>query len=240
VVPLPEPVPPPPPPPDAGAGLSGTADADAAALRSDPSGAAEHAHGVAAGAEPPSVDVPESGDGEAAAAANRADAADDDATAQQDEAEATEAQSDAVAQGGPDSGPTGGHQATSGSGSRPPLVGFEALPTASAPAVDAYSLRLVATRKLYDLGTAVQHTPQLAPLAPGSSVRLHPHDFDRVGVAPGTSVSVSSPRGSVALPVHPDDGVPRGSAAVVVNQPGGDVNVLIDATQTVTDVRVLP
>jgi NADH-quinone oxidoreductase subunit G len=122
----------------------------------------------------------------------------------------------------------------------PPLLGYEALATVATPAVDAYSLRLVATRKLYDAGIGVQQAAHLAKLAPGAAVRLHPHDFDRVGVAAGTTVTVSSARGSVTLPVHPDEGVPRGSAAVHVNQPGGDVGVLIDATQPVTDVRVLP
>jgi NADH-quinone oxidoreductase subunit G len=122
----------------------------------------------------------------------------------------------------------------------PRMVAFEAPSTAATPAVDAYSLRLVVTRKLYDLGTEVQTSPALASLAPGAVVRLHPHDFDRVGVAAGTSVTVSSARGSIALPVHPDDGVPRGSAALLVNQPGGDAFALIDASQPVTDVRVLP
>ena len=35
--------------------------------------------------------------------------------------------------------------------------------------VDAYSLRLVATRQLYDQGTLVQHSPSLAGLAPGTA-----------------------------------------------------------------------
>jgi NADH-quinone oxidoreductase subunit G len=71
-------------------------------------------------------------------------------------------------------------------------------------------------------------------------VHLHPHDFDRVGVAAGTSVTVSSAKGSISLPVHADDGVPRGTAAVLVSQPGAQVTALIDATATVTDVRVVP
>ena len=111
---------------------------------------------------------------------------------------------------------------------------------ADVPAVDAYSLRLIATRKLYDLGTSTQTAPSLAGLAPGSAVRLHPHDFDRVGVAPGTSVTVSSATGSVRLPAVPDDGVPRGTAAVVLNQAGPAVTALLDATARVIDVRVLP
>ena len=57
--------------------------------------------------------------------------------------------------------------------------------TAAAPAVDAYSLRLVATRKLYDPARSCQHSPSLAGLAPGAVLRLNPADFDRLGVAAG-------------------------------------------------------
>jgi hypothetical protein len=51
---------------------------------------------------------------------------------------------------------------------------------------------------------------------------------------------VSSGRGSVSLPVNPDDRVPRGSASVVVNQPGASVGALLDASARVIDVRVQP
>jgi hypothetical protein len=40
------------------------------------------------------------------------------------------------------------------------------------------------------------------------------------------------------VPVRGDQGVPRGSAAMLVNQPGADVFALIDARAAVTDVRV--
>jgi hypothetical protein len=49
---------------------------------------------------------------------------------------------------------------------------------------------------------------------------------------------VSSPRGSLMVPVHPDAGVPRGSAAMLVNQPNADVLSLVDVKDIVTDVRV--
>jgi anaerobic selenocysteine-containing dehydrogenase len=160
----------------------------------------------------------------AVSAAVAAAAADNEADSQIAETEANEAQSAAEAHRVP----------------RPPLVRFQAMPTAAAPAVDAYSLRLVATRKLYDGGTATQQSPSLAGLVVGPAVRLHPHDFDRVGVEAGTEVTVSSSAGRVSLPAHPDPGVPRGSAVVYVNQPGAAVNALIDATALVNDVRVLP
>ena len=122
---------------------------------------------------------------------------------------------------------------------RPAVVTFTAPAVAEAPAVDAYSLRLVATRKLYDLGTDVQHAPGLAGLTSDTVLRLHPHDFDRLGVDPGTVVTVTAATGSANLPVQPDLGVGRGAAAVVLHQPGPQVGALIDASATVTEVRVV-
>jgi NADH-quinone oxidoreductase subunit G len=184
----------------------------------DPSGAAEHAEGVA---EPdPGSEVDQG--------AETADAATEPAAV----VEAAAAIDDAEVPPPP--------PATARSSASPPLLTYTATAISEAPAVDAYSLRLVATRKLYDGGTATQHSPSLAGLAPGGRLRLHPHDFDRVGVAPGATVTVSSPTGSVKLPVQPDDGVPRGSASVLLNQPGADVNALLDVHARVVDVKVIP
>ncbi len=116
---------------------------------------------------------------------------------------------------------------------------FVAPTVAEAPGVDAYSLRLVASRKLYDLGTDVQHAPGLAGLTTDTVLRLHPHDFDRLGVDAGAVVTVTASTGSVTLPVVPDPAVGRGAAAVVLHQPGPQVGALIDATATVTEVRVV-
>jgi NADH-quinone oxidoreductase subunit G len=116
---------------------------------------------------------------------------------------------------------------------------FVAPTVAEAPAVDAYSLRLVASRKLYDLGTDVQHAPGLAGLVTDTTLRLHPHDFDRLGVDPGAVVTVTASTGSVSLPVVPDPGVGRGAAAVALHQPGPQVGALIDGTAAVTEVRVV-
>ena len=51
-------------------------------------------------------------------------------------------------------------------------------------------------------------------------------------------MKVESPKGSVVVAVQPDAGVPRGAAAMVVNQPGVEVTRLVDATAPYTDVRV--
>ncbi|QGG93807.1 NADH-quinone oxidoreductase subunit NuoG [Actinomarinicola tropica] len=122
---------------------------------------------------------------------------------------------------------------------RPEALRFVAPAATAVPGpVDAYSLRLVTVRTLYDRGTQLTHSPSLNHLAAGPAVRLHPADFDKVGVAAGTEVRVTSPSGSVVLPVHPDVRVPRGRAAVNANQSNARVHELLDATAVATDVRV--
>jgi NADH-quinone oxidoreductase subunit G len=106
------------------------------------------------------------------------------------------------------------------------------------PLLDAYSLRLVVNRKLYDRGTLVRHSPSLADLAEPATLCLHPHDFDRLGIVSGDDVRVTSGRGHVTVATRPDAGVPRGVAVLDANKAGGRANVLIDANAPVTDVRV--
>jgi NADH-quinone oxidoreductase subunit G len=105
-------------------------------------------------------------------------------------------------------------------------------------AVDAYGLRLVASRKLYDQGTLVQQSPSLAPLAPGTTLRVNAYDFARMGVRSGSQVRVKTAVGALEATVEVDDTVPRGTAAVFVNQDGIRIGDLIDATQRVTDLRI--
>ncbi len=104
--------------------------------------------------------------------------------------------------------------------------------------LDAYSLRLVATRKLYDRGTLVRHSPSMADLAEPALLRLNPAEFEKLGVSPGSKVRVTSSRGHLTVPVRPDTAVPPHVAQLNVNAPGGRANVLIDAAAPVTDVRV--
>jgi len=106
------------------------------------------------------------------------------------------------------------------------------------PKGDAYSLRLVVTRSMYDLGTMLQHSASSAHLAPGTAIWLHPVDFDQLGVLAGSRVKVSTPRASLRTVVQSDAGVPRGSAAMLFNQPDTDVSVLLDARAAAIDVRV--
>ncbi|MGH9186552.1 MAG: molybdopterin oxidoreductase family protein, partial [Acidimicrobiales bacterium] len=122
---------------------------------------------------------------------------------------------------------------------RPPLVRFtRPAEPAPAPPPDSYSLRLVASRKLYDRGTWVAHAPSLAGLAPGTAVRCNPADVDRIGVSDGGRVKATSSRGSATVEVVRDPGVPKGVAAIYVNQEGPNPTEFIDASAPVTEIRL--
>ncbi|MDQ4069401.1 MAG: molybdopterin-dependent oxidoreductase, partial [Actinomycetota bacterium] len=122
---------------------------------------------------------------------------------------------------------------------RPPVLGYRpGAEPAKVPPVDAYSLRLVAARKMYDAATFVQRSPSLAPLAEGPCLRVNPADLGRMGVTTGDRIRVSSSRTSLVVDVAADPGVLRGSALLVFNAPGEGAADLIDASQPVTDVRI--
>ena len=106
------------------------------------------------------------------------------------------------------------------------------------PAADSYSLRLTSGRTMYDEATLVQRASTIAKLARPATVRLNPHDFDRLGIEAGTPVKVTSARGSITVSASADAGVPRASAVVPFNAPGGAGGDLISAGEAVTDVRV--
>ncbi|MBU6329431.1 MAG: NADH-quinone oxidoreductase subunit NuoG [Acidobacteria bacterium] len=120
----------------------------------------------------------------------------------------------------------------------PAPVAFTPTPAVPAPPVDAYAFRLVATRKLYDQGTIVQAGPHLSGLAAGTSVRVNPYDFDRIGVAAGGTVSVRSPQATLVMPIHADAGVPRGTAAVVVNQAEHRVAELMNVGDVICELLI--
>jgi NADH-quinone oxidoreductase subunit G len=122
----------------------------------------------------------------------------------------------------------------------PPLLTFVPVDrVATTPPADAYALRLVSTRSLYDLGAGVQRCPSMAHLAPGPRVRVNPHDLERLGLASGDDVRVVSSRVAVDIPVTAWSGVPRGSVSITFNQPGEiDAADIIDAAASVTDVRL--
>jgi NADH-quinone oxidoreductase subunit G len=103
---------------------------------------------------------------------------------------------------------------------------------------NGYDHRLVVSRKLYDQAVRTAMSPSLAPLAPGAAAFLHPHDFDKVGVAAGTEVKLVGTKGSVVLPLHAHESVQRGTIWSPFNQPGATVSDLVDAAAGVIDVRI--
>ncbi len=64
---------------------------------------------------------------------------------------------------------------------RPPRCRCPPGPTGTPAPLDAYSLRLVATRKLYDRGTLVRHSPSMADLAEAADLRLQPRGVREAG-----------------------------------------------------------
>ncbi len=110
--------------------------------------------------------------------------------------------------------------------------------TVSIEPVDAYSLRLVARRKMYDQGTMVANASHMDGLAGAAQLRVNHYDFDRLGVDAGASVRVTSPAGSVDVAVVADDGVPRGVAVIDHNRAGADSRRLIVADAPSVDVRI--
>lgn len=113
-------------------------------------------------------------------------------------------------------------------------------PSRGAPSRDAYALRLVTPRSLFDAGIGVQASPSLAGLAERTTTAgLCPRDRDRLGVRDGDRVRLRSRAGSLVLPVRTDPDVAEG--AVVVPWACGDgaePSALVTAGEVVTDVAV--
>jgi anaerobic selenocysteine-containing dehydrogenase len=86
----------------------------------------------------------------------------------------------------------------------------------------------------------VAASSSLAALATGPALVVHPSDLGRIGVASeGDDVRVTSPRGTITLPVLADAATAPGTAFMAFAQ-GGAVgpNDVIDITATVTELRV--
>jgi NADH-quinone oxidoreductase subunit G len=105
-------------------------------------------------------------------------------------------------------------------------------------AANERTLRLVASRPMWDGGALVQRSPSLASLHPALELRANPEDLARFGMKPGTQVRVSSQRGSVVVTATPDPSIPTGIAVLPFNLPGGGAGELIDASAPHTDVRL--
>ncbi len=116
--------------------------------------------------------------------------------------------------------------------------GFVAPEPTDVPPTDAYSLRLVVDRVLYDGGELLSHCPSSVGLVRSASLGMSPGDAATLGVADDARVTVTSPRGSLAVTVGVDAAVPRGSVVLHHGLAGADAGTLLAAGDTVCDVRV--
>jgi NADH-quinone oxidoreductase subunit G len=112
-------------------------------------------------------------------------------------------------------------------------------PNTDTPGRDAYALRLVAGRTLYDRSRVVVETPVLARLTPAAGVlRVNPNDAGRIGAEGGSEVRITSARGSQVVTLEPDATVPPGTARFDFTADGQGPALLIDAASPITDLRV--
>ena len=105
---------------------------------------------------------------------------------------------------------------------------------------DGYSVRLVASRVLYDGGTAVSAVASLAGLVAPGALRANPQDLEALGLPAGGQVRLRSSTASTVVPVEPDASLPRKVVAADFNVPFGDGTVadLIDRAFPVVDLRM--
>jgi anaerobic selenocysteine-containing dehydrogenase len=110
------------------------------------------------------------------------------------------------------------------------------------PLADAYALRVVLSRRLYDRGIAMQGSPALHELVATTSVALNHFDLDRLGVTSGELVKVNGPKGTFELAVELNDGVARGTVdvAFATRSDAGEyvIDKLADAASPITQIRL--
>ena len=125
-----------------------------------------------------------------------------------------------------------------GSGGRPATIDSVPAVTAKRVPLDPTKLRLVVRRTMYDGATLTQQSRSLPSLYNDNEVRLHPLDFEKLGVDEGADVTLVAAEGQLTLPVVSDRGVVRGTAVVLANVPDAPVNILLSPTSPVIDVRL--
>ncbi len=105
---------------------------------------------------------------------------------------------------------------------------------------DRYSLRLVASRSLFDQGAAVRSVPALAGLVATAPLRVNPHDLDELGIAAGGSVRLRTATASALVSSVPDPSLPRKVVAADFNVPldEGTIADLIEVSGPVVELRM--
>jgi predicted molibdopterin-dependent oxidoreductase YjgC len=97
---------------------------------------------------------------------------------------------------------------------------------------DDFPLRLTTGRRLDSYNTGVQTGRYTSPLRRGETIDVSPEDAERLGLAEGEPVAISSRRGTVEAPVHVDPALRPGLVFMTFHFPDQvDTNVLtIEAT----------
>lgn len=114
--------------------------------------------------------------------------------------------------------------------------------TVEVPLADAYALRLVVARRLYDRGVAMQGSPALAGLVATTTLVVHPRDLDHLGLSSGARVLVRARGGDVEIGVVTDESVVRGTCVTslgTLDENGANVLTrMFDPSSPVTQVRL--
>ena len=135
---------------------------------------------------------------------------------------------------------------SSGVITRPTLSDVTGESNPAVPMPDAYSLRLVVDRTIYDNGAAVRGAEALQALVPTAALRANAHDLTRIGVESGGAVRLTSARGSEVVAAKADASIPRGCVALhfgtlSTTNPNDSANVanwVVDVEQVVIEVRM--
>ncbi len=120
----------------------------------------------------------------------------------------------------------------------PPRLRAPAATAPPATKADAYKLRLVSSRTLYDNGAFVQESEALSKLTAPAELHVHPSDINRFSLSDGGRVRVTSSRATTTLTVVADPGLPRGACWLAFNVGSTGAADLIDAAAPVTDLAV--
>ena len=123
-------------------------------------------------------------------------------------------------------------------GAGPAMATFVPGPRSGPPHNDAYSLRLVATRSLFDHGTLLSHSPSQCSMVADAVARLHPSEAGKIGVTDGDRIRVLGNDSSLVVAVGLDAGVPVGSVAIGWGRADVDLGRLINVADAAVDVRI--
>ena len=110
------------------------------------------------------------------------------------------------------------------------------------PIIDAYALRVVLSRRLYDHGMAMQASPALLPLVAPFAMEMHHTDLGRLSFDDGQVVAVSGPKGTISVKVTLNDDVLPGTVLVPIATagPAGEYvqHHFVDAQHPLCQVRM--